>query len=130
METLFEESKRCRYCDSIVKGRSDKLDCNIQHKNAYHNPRNKIKRLVYKDGDYQLHRNHIVLEKFFEMSKGELFIDQKPLILEGFNSRFYLGTLTDKTTGESLYVIYNYGFVINRSSQIKIYFKNGGFHTL
>ena len=125
MEHPINEPRRCRFCGSIVKGRSDKKDCHIQHKNAYYNPRNKIKRLVYKDGDNQLHRNHIVLEKFFELSRGEFFIDQKPLVLEGFNSRFYLGTLIDKTTSESLYIIYDYGFANNNSSQIKIYFKHG-----
>ncbi|NQU32410.1 MAG: hypothetical protein HQ521_04180 [Bacteroidetes bacterium] len=129
MENLIHEKSRCLYCSEVLVGRSDKKFCSIEHKNAFSNRQNKEKNGVFRHVDNQLHRNHSVLMKFYELSKGEVPVTQKPLTLLGFNSLFYNGTLNSKTTGEKLFVIYDYGFVINKSLQIKIFYSNGGFHS-
>ena len=69
METLFEEP-RCLFCRAVLKGRSDKKFCNPDHKNKFHNPRNRVKNQVFKDLDKKLHKNNAVLAQFYDKSNG------------------------------------------------------------
>ena len=81
--------------------------------------------IVYKDLDRQMHKNHKVLKKHFEMKEGEKCLDQKPLILDGFNSRFFTGILYSEISGEKIFTVYNYGFSVNTDKKIKIFHLDG-----
>jgi hypothetical protein len=50
--------------------------------------------------------------------------------MEGFDSRIFNGIWKVDETGETLHAVYDFGFVMNSSGQIKIYYKDGGFYTI
>jgi hypothetical protein len=130
MDNQVNNVGHCLHCGGILEGRSDKKFCSIRHKNAHHNIQNRQKNVPYKMVDKQLHLNHKVLQKYYELSQGEIYLDEKPLILAGFDSRYFVGILNNQATGEKLHAVYNFGFVMNSSNQIKIYYKDGGFHNI
>jgi hypothetical protein len=130
MEDLFENQRRCQYCKSILKGRSDKKFCDISCKNAFHNPLNRNLQQKFKNDDRKLHNNYQVLYRFYEHSKGLEFIQLRPLLQEGFDPRFFVGTMRARDTGETVYIVYNYAFYCNQNSGIKIYFNERSFHPI
>ena len=111
MEDLFENQKRCLNCCCILKGRSDKKFCNLKCKNNYHNPINRTREQIFRQDDSKLHSNHRVLREFYEYSKGEKFIPLRPMLMEGFNPRFFVGNLKSNETGEKAYIVYDYAFI-------------------
>ncbi|MEX2410091.1 MAG: hypothetical protein WD607_01755 [Candidatus Paceibacterota bacterium] len=119
MENI-KEIRLCLNCKAPLEGRSDKKFCSLRCKNKYSNANRNKKDLIYKKVDDQLHKNHKVLERFYKLSNGIEFIDQRPLLMEGFNTSYFVGIQKSKTTGDTIYVIYNYGFIINNSHKILI----------
>ena len=130
MADLFENQKKCLPCRCILHGRSDKKFCNLKCKNAYNNARHRKRKNIFSHDDDQMHKNWDVLHKYFEDSKGERFLKIIPLYRQGFNPKFYCGTLIVTETGETVYIIYNYAFTLDKSEQIKIFYKDGGFHNI
>ena len=131
MAELFENQKRCLQSHLVINnGRADKKFYSIKYKNAYHNERNRKKALVFKNDDKHLHKNWDVLNMYYEQSLGNEYIPIIPLYQQGFDPSYYCGTVRIKNTGETLYVLYNYAFLIDHSEGIKIYFKSDGFHRL
>ena len=128
MEVQNEEIRRCGCpgCNKPVY-RSNKIFCSLQHKNAYHYLELREKNRLYKIPERKLHHNNNVLKKYYGLSRSEAFINQSPLILDGLDTRFYTRTMKNNKTGETLYVIYDFGFVIDSMKQIKIHFHDGGF---
>ena len=130
MPDLFENSGRCHNCKAYLKGRSDKKFCSLKCKNAWHNAQNKQKNLKFKYADIQMHKNWVALDKYYNMSQGTNFISIILLYQQGFNPEFYNGNVTINETGEKLYVVYDYGFIINQESKIKIYYYDWGFNKI
>jgi len=128
MAELFENQGRCQYCSSILKGRSDKKFCNTDCKNAFHNPLNRERQLKLKNDDRILHHNHKVLCRFYEHSKGEEFIPLRPLLQEGFDPQFFIGTMKTRDSGETVYIVYNSAFSYDKKNGIKIYCNERSFH--
>ena len=131
MEDLSENLRICVYpgCNQLIYRPNQKF-CSLQHKNAYHYQKQKDKYRLYQIPDKKLHRNNEVLKKYFELSRGEEFINQGPLLMDGLDTNLYTRIMKNNETGETLYVLYDHGFVINSSKQIKIHFQNGGFPTI
>lgn len=127
MADLFENQRRCMYCKSILKGRSDKKFCNIECKNAYNNPIYRERQKIFKPVEKELHKNHAALEMFYELSHGEKFIQIRPLFQQGFDPRFYIGTMKLSAAGEFVYLVYNYSFLYDQKLGIKIFYHEGGF---
>jgi len=130
METLFENQKRCQYCKNILEGRSDKKFCNVKCKNDYNNPRNREREQKFKHDKYKLRKNHKALKMYYELSMDEAFIQIRPLYQQGFDPCFYIGTLKLNDTGEIIYLVYDYAFLYDEKSGIKIFYNEGGFHDI
>jgi hypothetical protein len=128
MENQIFEQRKCLHCGDTFEGRSDKKFCCIQHKNAYNNNIYKEEAKVFKSVDMQLHKNRNVLKIFYNQSLGRDFIEQRPLLQLGFNSKLFTGTRNNDQTGEKLFEVYDFGFVLDEKLKIKIYYQDGGFH--
>ena len=118
------------YCKSNLKGRSDKKYCNTTCKNAYSNPKYRERQKIFKHDEKQLHKNHEVLQMFYELSYGEEFIQIRPLYQQGFDPRFYIGTLDSKNAEETVYIIFDFAFLFDKKFGIKIFYDKGGFHNI
>lgn len=125
METQ-NEINRCLNCGKDLQGRSDKLYCSIQCKNAFNNSKNKNELELFKTIDKQLHRNRNVLKKFYDLSIEKDFIGIRPLLFAGFDSSKFTGYHQNDTSREKYYIVYDYVFLIDSSLlKIKIYKRNG-----
>jgi len=130
MGNLFENQRCCMYCKSILKGRSDKKYCNLKCKNAYSNPINREREKIFKSDEKKLHKNHETLKMFYELSHGEVFIQIRPLYQQGFDPRFYTGTLDSKNAEGTVYIIYDYAFLYDQKQGIIVFYDKGGFHNI
>ena len=130
MEKPAENQKRCQCNDLILKGRSDKKFCNTKCKNDYHNLINRKQELIFKHDKSNLQKNYKALKMYYEHSKGKDFIQIRPLLQEGFDPRFYIGTMILKNTGETVYLVYDYAFFYDQKLGIKIFYQDGGFHNI
>ncbi len=128
MEDLFNDQSRCLSCRSILQGRTDKKYCSLKCKNAWHNAINKQNNMAFKSLDSLLHRNRMILKEFFDESQGINYIPLIKLYQKGFCPAIHVGHIKVNETGEWFKVVYDYAFLINEVSQIKIHHKNGGFH--
>ena len=128
MPDLLDNIARCEHCKVLLSGRSDKRFCSLKCKNAWHNHRNRENNMAYKTIDKQLHLNRVILKDFYEESQGMKFIPLVNLYQRGFNPISYNGNVTVNETSERLFVVYDYAFIINDSTQIKIYHNDGGFY--
>jgi hypothetical protein len=130
MEEQFENQRFCLYNKVILKGRSDKKFCNLKCKNAYNNPIYREQQKVFIEDEKRLHKNRAVLKKFYEFSNGEEFIQIRPLYQQGFDPRFYTGTLDSKNAEGNVYIIYDYAFLFDQKQGIIIFYDKGGFHNI
>lgn len=125
-----DENKYCFCCGGLVKGRSDKKFCCSQCKTIYSNLRRREEKRIYRTVDLQLHQNRKVLEKYYEKHGDEVYLNQKPLILEGFNSRYFTGILRTERPENKVYTVYDYGFEVNTDLEIKIFYYDKRFDTI
>ena len=130
MEDLCDNQNRCLSCHNILYGRSDKKFCDLKCKNAWHNAINKQNNMACKSFNSLLQRNRIILREFFEESQGTNYVPLIKLYQKGFSPNINAGHVKGSETGEWLTVVYDYAFVIIKETQIKIYYKNGGFHNI
>jgi hypothetical protein len=128
MADLFENQQLCKFDKSILKGRSDKLFCNLKCKNAYNNLINRNREKIFKPYGKKLHKNYKALRMFYEFSQDEVFIQIRPLFQQGFDPCFYIGTLKLNDTGEIIYLVYDYAFLYDKELGIKIFYNEGGFY--
>jgi hypothetical protein len=130
MEDLFKDQKRCIFDKAIIIGRSDKKFCCLKCKNSHNNQINRERAKVFKLDEKMLHKNHGVLKMFYELSEDEKFIDINPLFRQGFDPRYYIGILNVIATGETLYIVYDYGFIYDQKFGLKIFHNEGGFFNI
>lgn len=130
MEELFDKQKRCLKCKSFLRGRSDKKFCSLKCKNAFNNQINGERESRFKNDEKQMRKNWTVLDMFYKNSEGKEFIPIIPLYQQGFDPKYFCGTVWLKGSGETVYISYNYAFLIDHSKGIKIFYKDGGFHTI
>lgn len=130
MADLFENQRFCLYCKSILKGRSDKKYCNLKCKNSYNNPIYRERQKIFKLEEKKLHKNRAALKMFYELSQDEKFIQIRPLFQEGFDPKYYIGTLRLNDTGETIYLVYDYAFLYDEELEIKIFYNEGGFYDI
>jgi hypothetical protein len=85
--------KICKETGAIIpSGRSDKKYANDKARSMHHNRIRRKSVHVYKKTDKQLHKNHEILEKYYNETKGEKGINLSFLKAVGFDPRVYLGT--------------------------------------
>ena len=80
---------------------------------------------IFKEIDNQLHLNHEILEKYFELTKGEEGIPLDYLEKQGFDPTCHLGIpykLDEYTKPDTFFYSYKYKFVYDKgNNSIKIY---------
>lgn len=115
---------------AILKGRSDKKYCNLKCKNAFSNPKYKERQKIFKPDEKQLQKNYAILKMFYPISEDEEYVPIKLLYQQGFNPRYYIGTLKLNATGGNVYIVYDYAFLCDKESSIKIFHNEGGFRNI
>ena len=116
----METNKKCLNSgEPIHSGRSDKKFYNDLNRSRYHNKKRKEKLEIFKKIDEQLHLNHEILEKYFELTKGEKGIPLDYLEKQGFDPKCHLGIpykLGEDTEPDTFFYSYRYKFRYDRES--------------
>ena len=100
--------KTCPVCDSIIKGREDKIFCSLKCKSAYQYQTKKSTEILYHKIDKQLKTNRRLL-KLYNKS-GLSTIRKEKLISDGFNPNYF--THYWKNSKGDVYLFrYEYGFL-------------------
>jgi len=110
----METNKKCLNSgEPIPGGRSDKKFYDDKNRSRYHNKKRKEKLGTFKKTDNQLHLNHEILEKYFELTKGEKGIPLDYLEKQGFDPTCHLGVplkLGKYTEPDTFFYSYRYKF--------------------
>jgi len=120
-------NKKCLNSEKpILDGRSDKKFYNDLNRSRYHNKKRREKLRIFKNIDEQLHLNHAILEKFFELTNGEKKgISLELLLKEGFDHKIHLGVpikIDAKLRPKGTYYSYKYCYCYNwKKKEITIY---------
>lgn len=80
----------CRFCEEVVRGRSDKLFCDDRCRNQYHNRRQKIPTLsaAARRIQRQLIKNRRVLQEVLHHRR-RCLIERDLLLRKGFSFEFF-----------------------------------------
>ena len=110
----METNKNCQNSGKPINGgRSDKNFYNDLNRSQYHNKKRKEKLWIFKKTDSQLHLNHEILEKYYELTNGEKGIPLDYLEKQGFDPKCCLGVphkLGEDTEPDTFFYSYKYKF--------------------
>lgn len=113
------ELKYCRYCDTTIRGRSDKRFCNDACRNAYHNEMNKEPFTLVNSINRKLKRNRKILQTLLLKSKNELNISREDLLNLGFNFRYFTHIIKDKSD-KVFHCCYEFGYQILKGNKVMV----------
>lgn len=85
--------KYCTYCDTSIRGRSDKRFCNDACRNAYHNEMNKESSTVVHRINRSLKHNRQILGRFLTPVQETIEVRKDLLLLSGFNFMYITHTM-------------------------------------
>jgi hypothetical protein len=106
---MVAEKRYCRYCGDPLKGRSDKLYCDDNCRNAYFNDLKKEEHQEIRSIDLALKRNHRILKTFLGESKTRN-VTEKQLLLKGFQFKYHTHHFKARNGNEYCYC-YDYGYL-------------------
>lgn len=99
---------RCRYCNEMIVGRSDKKFCNNHCRSAYHNNYVSGKEAYISTINQQLRKNRAALHKACPIGKATVRITY----LEDLGMDFRYHTHTWRSSHNNLYYMcYDYGYM-------------------
>ena len=112
--------KKCKETGAIIySGRTDKKFADDKARSMHHNRIRREKARVFKKKDKQLHKNHEILEKYYNETKGEKGILLSFLKAVGFDPKVYLGPPMGPEFDHrpNVYYSYNYKYTYDKESK-------------
>ncbi|SDX50725.1 MULTISPECIES: hypothetical protein [Aequorivita] len=105
----MQKQKKCKSCNKLLSGRSDKKFCDTYCKSSYHYQKSiEEKPNFYTKVDKQLKTNRRILKNFNRAGKAT--VRSEILINKGFNPNFFTHYWKNKNQDVYLF-IYEYGFL-------------------
>lgn len=83
------ETKKCKVCAKIIRGRSDKKYCSIGCKNSYHKDIRFATKKAAKQIDGYLKRNYKVLMEILGRNKTQIKVHRNLLAQKGFRPKYH-----------------------------------------
>lgn len=110
--------KECPICNSIVKGRTDKIFCSIKCKSIDQYEKRRDTEAFYFKVEKQLRINRKILKR--HNKSGFTTLRKSRLIQEGFNPKFFTHYWKNKK-GDVYLFAYEYGFLNKKEKGIDKY---------
>jgi endogenous inhibitor of DNA gyrase (YacG/DUF329 family) len=107
------DNKTCPICNSIVKGRTDKIFCSTKCKSIDQYEKRQESEAFYLKVERQLRTNRKILKRFNK--SGFTTVRKTELITEGFNPKFFTHYWKNQK-GEVYLFVYEYGFLTSKSN--------------
>ncbi|WP_430895021.1 MULTISPECIES: hypothetical protein [unclassified Paraflavitalea] len=108
------ETKQCKWCGSIVKGRTDKKFCNDYCRSAFHYKQKDEKPEIMKRIIRQLERNWVLLGHW--KKRGLQSVDIKAARMQGFVEDCYTGMETKN--GKRCKLVFDRAFVCEKGGGV------------
>ena len=119
MRTVKKEIKRCLNCEKPLRGRADKVFCDIGCKNEYHNSALADGEKVYKRVLKILRKNRAILKEVLG-EKDSIEIEMNKLIGKGFDNDYLTHTKKSKIGKYDYYYVFDYGYRKQSDSLVKV----------
>lgn len=106
---VLDNSRQCRYCGNPLRGRTDKLYCDITCKNAFHNQHQQNDRRDIEQIDRILKQNRIILKTILgDRTTAKVF--KAELMQRGLRFEFHTHEQR-QSKNRSITCCYEYGYV-------------------
>jgi predicted nucleic acid-binding Zn ribbon protein len=116
---LKSNNKKCKICDKIIVGRSDKLFCSSACKNYYHTTLKRVTKLETLKIDGILHRNRSILLEI--MGKNSVRKKVNRIVLEDKHFKFkYLTHFTINSKGKMYHWVYDFAWMSFSDDEVLI----------
>lgn len=116
---MQELIRLCKSCTHPLKGRTDKLFCNDNCRNAYHNNSNSQLNNFIRTINHSLLRNRKILESIFTEVVPKNRIGKAALASRGFIFSYYTHTKKNRR-GSPVFYCYEYGYTMMANEKIEI----------
>lgn len=110
MITTINETRNCRLCGKILRGRSDKKFCDDYCRASYNNELKGAANNLVRNINYALSKNRRILESLLPTTEQTAKTQQHQLLQKGFSFRFYTHTYVAKN-GNTYFYCYDYGYL-------------------
>ena len=80
---------KCKICNTIIIGRSDKIFCSVRCKNYYHTNLRRVTKIAVADIDIILHRNRAILLEIMGKSLTQLKVNRMVLEKKKFRHKYH-----------------------------------------
>jgi hypothetical protein len=101
---------KCKICNKLVKGRSDKEFCSLRCKNYYHFNLRKATNIAVKDIDIILHRNRSILLEVLEKNLLQKKIPRMVLEKKKFNFKYNTHSHIN-SKNKTFFWVYDFGWM-------------------
>lgn len=113
-------NNKCKMCNKMVRGRSDKLYCSSRCKSNYHNKLQRSTAKVTAEIDKILHRNRNILIEIMGENKTKIMVEKLKLDQNKFNYSYFTGMHINKNNKE-VYNVYDFSYLIFSNQEILLY---------
>lgn len=111
--------RKCRICDNLVRGRSDKLFCSVKCKSYYHDRLSKVTFEASMRIDKILHRNRSILLELMGKNAIQKKIPKIELDKKKFNWT-YITHYHINSRGKEVRYLYDFSYIIFSDQEVLI----------
>jgi len=101
--------RKCKNCDHVVHGRSDKQFCNDFCRNAFNNKLNAASNNLVRNIDHILHKNRRILQQLWNRKPPTCRITEKEILRTGFDFSYFTQAWKSDD-GKEHFSCYEYGY--------------------
>lgn len=116
--------KKCKICNTDIKGRSDKMFCSVRCKNYYHVNLRKVTKIAVHEIDKILHRNRSILLEIMGKNKTQIKIERLKLDKKKFNFKYHTHTQVN-IQGKVYYYVYDFAWMGFSDDEVMIVRRRG-----
>lgn len=102
-------TRKCRFCNSPLQGRSDKKFCDDNCRNFYHNKNKSKSRSSIRKINIILKRNYEILEKLYSDCRELPIVEEAEILGMDFDPTYSTHSVTDKS-GRKVNYCYDFGY--------------------
>jgi hypothetical protein len=114
------ETKNCRNCGEILKGRIDKKYCDDTCRSTFHHKKAPEQVNLMRQIHYILLKNRKILAKFFQKQSNPPTIEKRSLLEMGFHFGYHTQTIK-KESNSTQFACYDYAYQELNENQILLF---------
>lgn len=114
-----ETTRYCRWCNEVLRGRSDKKFCDINCRNSFHNQLGQAAFQLVKTINFALKKNRNILADLYQLATHNAVLPKEVLTYRGFQFQYHTEVL-GLNKPEPVFLCYDYGYQLLPNEQVRI----------